>query len=664
MNTKQTSGERFFWYIRNRILITTVVIMMVIVTSLTILNALKTARIMGQDERDNILLDAEANAKLIGAVLSEQGALVNNAAIALSGMDYEDTDAIENYLEKCLEANPAALMYYACYDYDGGVFPATHFEIDLDPTTRSWWIDCQKAGKLIYTDPYVDAATGQMIVSACTPYTCEGHTCAVLADISIESLVNIVDEISSKENTSGFLLTATGDVIAHENPDYLPNAESITAFEDVADVKIDSRDVQEFTDYDGEKKSVVIADVEGIGWKLGVAEEKSVVSGRIFSTVRSNILVGVFLQILSIILISIVMRKNLSPLGRMRLFVKERIIGLENVKPQPKEAAEIDYLIQETEDRFLSTIRKTSYESDTIHNNMESTRDLVISMNGSINNITDAMEVASSNTMEQSGNIATIAAQSEQVSNAAGSLADEAQEMAERASTIITRIEATLPGVLDDKDRATKIANQSRENLSLAIEETKVIEKIIEVSSAIQAIATQTNLLALNASIEAARAGEAGRGFAVVASEIKALAETTGNEIAKVDDLISKVVSSVSKLSDESTRVIEFLDGEVLKDYEILAGMAEDYKKDATYYAEETATIGASSQELLALFTNINSLIESLNDSQKGLNDVVSSVNDNVQAIYANSEEVSKGTNDVLERVEGLQETISNFKLD
>ena len=660
----ETNKVGIFWHIRNRILATMIAILVTIVAVLTILNAVKSADILGNDEKNSLVMDAGDNAKLIGAVLSEQGTIVNTAALALSGMDYEDTDSVENYLEKCLNSNPAALMYYACYDFDGGVFPATHFEIDLDPTTRGWWIDCQNAGKLIYTDPYVDAATGQMIVSACTPYTCEGHTCAVLADISLDSLIEIVNSISSKDNISAFLLTSSGDVIVHPNSDYLPTDAGCTSLPDVLNVSIDDTGVQTFTDYDGEEKSLVITDIPGVGWKLGVAEDKQVVSGKILSTILSNIIAGVLIAVVSIILVSLVMRSQLAPLGRMKIFVKERIIGRENVRPQPSESFEIDYLIGETENRFLNTIRKTSDESGTIRNEMESNRDLVASMSGNIGNISDAMESASRNASTQSESIESIAMQSSQVYSAADSLASEAQDMAERAASIIEKITSTLPGVLDDKNRATMIANQSRDNLSNAIEETKVIEKIMEVSNTIQSIANQTNLLALNASIEAARAGESGKGFSVVADEIKSLSETTSSEINKVNELITKVTSSVAKLSEEASKLIEFLDVEVLKDYELLAGMAQNYKNDAEYYAQETATIGASSEELLASFTTINQLIENLNDSQKELTDAVSAVNDNIHAISVNSKEVTKGTDHVLERVEELQDTISTFNLD
>jgi methyl-accepting chemotaxis protein len=71
-------------------------------------------------------------------------------------------------------------------------------------------------------------------------------------------------------------------------------------------------------------------------------------------------------------------------------------------------------------------------------------------------------------------------------------------------------------------------------------------EKIGEVITLIEDIASQTNLLALNATIEAARAGEAGKGFAVVASEVKSLANQTQRATDDIRNQIERVRSSVT----------------------------------------------------------------------------------------------------------------------
>ena len=74
-------------------------------------------------------------------------------------------------------------------------------------------------------------------------------------------------------------------------------------------------------------------------------------------------------------------------------------------------------------------------------------------------------------------------------------------------------------------------------------------EKIGDVVTLIQDIASQTNLLALNATIEAARAGDAGKGFAVVANEVKNLAMEEDNVKNHLNEnTIKKIIFIKDKL--------------------------------------------------------------------------------------------------------------------
>ena len=231
------------------------------------------------------------------------------------------------------------------------------------------------------------------------------------------------------------------------------------------------------------------------------------------------------------------------------------------------------------------------------------------------------------------------------------------------AKGIIKEVSAAIPDIRTNRDRAVLIANESKDRLIQAIEETKVIEEIVEVSRAIMSIASQTNLLALNASIEAARAGEAGKGFAVVAEEIKNLSSTTSDEIEKVSTITAKVMESVKRLSDESSKILEFLSVDVMNDYETLSNLAEGYNRDASFYANESSTIGASSEELAASVSNINDLLNRLNQSQRQIDEALRDVNHNVQMIADNSQDATKDVEDVMNRIDSLQTTLSSFDI-
>ena len=654
----------FLWHIKNMLITSMAVLMIVIVLALVLVSSIETSSNLNYFGKILVQKDSQNNAKIIDEWLVEQGDFVETMKTSLARMDYKDTDSIEDYLDECLKQNPSALMYYVCYDYDGGVYPADHSKLDLDPTTRDWWKDAQSAGKLIYTDPYQDFATGTMIVSACLPYQCEGHTCAVLADISLTSLIEMVEQISTEEYIQSFLLTADGSVIAHPNPDFLPKEEGNTILSDEISVDINNTEIQTIKDYDNTKKLLAISDIPTTSWKIGVSEEKSVITGDIVEQILKISIIALVIVIIAVVLLYLLIQKQLSQLNRMRLFVKDKVIGRENVKLMSSESVEIGYLIDELESRFLNTIRETATASSVIYDDMESTLSRVKSMNESIENISSAMARTSGNTQAQSSDMASISQMSGEIMTAVDSLSEETMQMAGKANDIIARIEKTLPEIMENRDRAMDIAQASKDKLSQAVEDTKVIEQIADVSNTIMNIASQTNLLALNASIEAARAGEAGQGFAVVADEIKNLSATTSSEIEKVNSFTGKVMESVHRLANESTRILEFLGQDVMRDYEMLAKLADDYKNDASFYANESNTIGASAEELSASMSNINNLLHQLHQSQQELNDAISDVNENVQNMSEHSTSTTKEVGDVMTRVEGLQDTVGTFHVN
>ena len=78
------------------------------------------------------------------------------------------------------------------------------------------------------------------------------------------------------------------------------------------------------------------------------------------------------------------------------------------------------------------------------------------------------------------------------------------------------------------------------------------LENVGNIAGVINGIAKQTNLLALNATIEAARAGEAGKGFSVVASEVKALASSTTDAMAQIEDTLGQIRQGFGLLSQHS----------------------------------------------------------------------------------------------------------------
>ncbi|MFA0016169.1 methyl-accepting chemotaxis protein [Vibrio lentus] len=212
----------------------------------------------------------------------------------------------------------------------------------------------------------------------------------------------------------------------------------------------------------------------------------------------------------------------------------------------------------------------------------------------------------------------------EQVATAATELSAAASSVSDNAAHADRMAKATMQ-VIENSAQVINEADNINNNVSSAMAESAIIvnelrehsEHINSVVEVINSISEQTNLLALNAAIEAARAGEHGRGFSVVADEVRSLAKRTQVSTVDIKNIITQLQSQ-SRKADE-------------------------------YMSSNTALVHRSQEMMLELsqaFTDIRQQVMEISE----MNTMVSSA----------SEEQRIVTQDITERIEGINTTVKN----
>ena len=299
----------------------------------------------------------------------------------------------------------------------------------------------------------------------------------------------------------------------------------------------------------------------------------------------------------------------------------------------------------ETLQNIMSKIIKSSNVLDGV---VGKVAESVTSSSDSANDISAIMEELSA-TMEEvsatTGGVSSNTASAEEkvkyMAEQTKIISQYAQEMKGRALTL----EQTAN---DNKNSTSQVINDITGELNTALENSRSVEKVAQLTEDILSISSQTNLLALNASIEAARAGEAGKGFAVVADEIRQLADSSRETANNIQTINEQVIEAVNGLVKASERIISYINENILPDYEAFVQGGRQYSEDVVHIDDFMAEYEKGAQEILSTIIEITDAIEGINkaveESANGVTDAAVNVDSLVQSmseVHGNMEENS-----------------------
>lgn len=264
---------------------------------------------------------------------------------------------------------------------------------------------------------------------------------------------------------------------------------------------------------------------------------------------------------------------------------------------------------------------------------------------------------------ETAATTVTINENIEVIKNGADDINSMATEGARTSEAIMMRANDLRTKTVEASTKTMTMYNNVKIKAQEAIEGSKAVDKINELTGTIMEISSQTGLLALNASIEAARAGEAGRGFAVVATEIGSLADQTSKAIKDIGTIVDAVNAAVSNMAECLEETTGFLENTVLTEYKEFEQVSEQYQEDADTFktsmndvSDAMAGLANSIDAIAQALSGINSTV---GESSIGVSDIAEKTSDMV--------EKTGTTHDMVEEcytyVEKLREIVSQFVL-
>lgn len=299
---------------------------------------------------------------------------------------------------------------------------------------------------------------------------------------------------------------------------------------------------------------------------------------------------------------------------------------------------------------FIETLQgimsQMTRSSDKLHAVVDNVVGKVSGVNTSSMDISANMEELSATMEEISASVATIRENTRTANEKVDTLTEATKDLVNYAGEMQQRAEALEQKAVDNKQSTGAVVAENIAKLRQAIEDSKKVQRINELTNDILQISGQTNLLALNASIEAARAGEAGKGFAVVADEIRVLADSSKQTADNIQEINKIVVAAVGELTDCSNAIVAYINEAILPDYDGFVNSGKQYNEDAVHVNDIVTEFNRMAEVLLGMVDEINQTVNgiaiAIEESAQSVTDVTEHANSLVEDVNAVANEMGE----------------------